>query len=360
MTSWEGKQAVNPDMITLARESRALTQSELAVQMGVTQGKVSKLESGLLHVSGDDLRRLASVLDYPEHMFTWTDTVYGFAGQELFHRKRQKASASALAAIHAEVNLCRMRIERLLRSAEIDARDGFRYIDPDEFDGDVASIARAVRAAWMLPDGPIANLTEAIEDAGAIIISEGFRSPHVDAVSQWAPKLPPILFVNLNIPADRLRFTLAHEVGHLIMHRVVSPNAETEADQFAAEFLMPAKDIRHELSDLTMPALATLKLRWKVSMQALLMRARTLGTISEQRAIALWRKMSSLGYRKNEPAVLPREEPHLYRDLLRFYLTELDYSETDLGSAIGHNHVGWLVDPDKPRLSFVARKLDIA
>jgi Zn-dependent peptidase ImmA (M78 family) len=329
---------VNPDMLILARESRGLTQSALADRTGMTQSKVSKLEAGLLPVSPSDLALLARVLDYPEHFFAWHDPVYGFPAQEMFHRKRQKTTAQTLAAIHAQMNIRRMQVARLLRSAEIDG-DGFRHYDPDEYNGDVEEIARLVRASWLLPSGPVKNVTEAIEHAGGIVIPHDFRTRQVDAVSQWVPGLPPIFFVNADFPADRLRWTLCHELGHILMHYTIGPDAEREADRFAAEFLLPSKIIRPQLYGLSLPVLANLKQYWKVSMQALLRHAANLGTITPRQARTLWMKMSQLGYRTHEPNEIPSEVPTLFREILDLHRTQLQYSLDDLGTYLADNHV---------------------
>lgn len=66
----------------------------------------------------------------------------------------------------------------------------------------------------------------------------------MDGVTMHAPDTLPCIFLNRSQPADRLRFSLAHELGHLIMHRVPTLQMEEEANAFAAAFLAPAKDIR--------------------------------------------------------------------------------------------------------------------
>jgi Zn-dependent peptidase ImmA (M78 family) len=53
-----------------------------------------------------------------------------------------------------------------------------------------------------------------------------------------------------------LRWTLVHEIGHILMHRFPTDNMEREADEFAAEFLLPAKDVKPQLYDLTLPMLS--------------------------------------------------------------------------------------------------------
>lgn len=131
--------------------------------------------------------------------------------------------------------------------------------------------------------------------------------------------------MNSAAPTDRVRFTMAHELGHLVMHAMPTENMEREADRFAAEFLMPEYDIRPQLIDVTLNLLAILKRVWRVSMAALLKRARDLRAISEKKATALWKKMSALGFRKREPAELDLspERPRLLRNLIDYHTQQL-------------------------------------
>src|ERR1700733_7023672 len=80
---------VNKELITLARESRGKSQSDLAELIGVRQGTISKYESGMIDVSDEDLEKLSSVLEYPKDFFFLPDTAEGFGTACLYHRKRQ-------------------------------------------------------------------------------------------------------------------------------------------------------------------------------------------------------------------------------------------------------------------------------
>ena len=157
---------------------------------------------------------------------------------------------------------------------------------------------------WKLPPGPVANVIQAIEDAGGIVFKCDFGSNKIDALSQWLQGIPPMFFLSNRIPTDRMRWTLAHELGHVIMHQIPSENIELEADIFASEFLMPALSIKPYLADLTLAKLAALKTHWKVSMASILKRASDLGVISDRQKTYLWTQMGAHGYRTNEPVQL--------------------------------------------------------
>lgn len=325
---------VVPEMLTLAREARAMTQSDLAEVTSISQATLSKYESGLLYVSTEHLARLAVVLGYPEVFFYQAEKRYAFGSSCTYHRKRQSLPVNQLKTLLARINIFRIHVARLLNSAEIDTENRFLHLDLDDFGGDVEHIADLVRNNWRIPPGPIPNLIEAIEDAGGIVFRCSFETNKLDALSQWLPGVPPVFFVNADIPADRLRFTLAHEVAHVIMHRVPTENMEQEADRFAAEFLMPAQEIATDLEHVDLAKLAQLKPYWKVSIAALIKRAHDLNKITHRQYRSLFEQLSKLGYRLREPIELPTEEPRLLRELLEFHTQEMGYRLTDLSKLL--------------------------
>jgi Zn-dependent peptidase ImmA (M78 family) len=236
--------------------------------------------------------------------------------------------------VHATIDVIRMQLARLLRGVDVESGDGFVPMDVDRFDGDVEQIARLVRAAWGLPPGPIRNLVERVEDEGGIVLATHLGEDRVDAVGLAVDGLPPLFFTNPRKPGCRQRWTLAHEVGHMIMHQVPSNDVESEADRFAAEFLLPAREIKHELRPpLTLRKLANLKHRWKVSMQALAWRARKLEMITERQYRRIMVEMSRQGWRRAEPVTIPAEQPRFVTDMIEAYSREQGYSIQDIARA---------------------------
>lgn len=344
-------------MVALARESRELTQSELAKLLGVSQAYVSKVESDLLEPTPDVIAKLAVILDYPQEFFRLTDRVYGPGVTEFWHRKRQAASVRQMRRIYAEINKRIIHIERLLRAAELP--EAFYRFDVEEFAGPT-EVAQAVRSAWHLPPGPVPNLTAVVEAAGALVIRCDFGTRLVDAVSRWVPGLPPIFFLNEGLAADRERLTLAHEVGHIVMHRSPSPTMEDEAFAFAGEFLMPANEISPYLSNPTLPKLAMLKPTWKVSMAAMISHASHLDLIPPRQARYLWMQMGRAGYREREPAELDfqKEEPRVLRELFDLYRDGLNYSMDDLANLLAvHAHEIAHIYPVDPTVEEARRHL---
>jgi Zn-dependent peptidase ImmA (M78 family) len=346
---------VNPQMIIVARESQGMSQSELAARSGIRQPTLSKYEAGLLEVSDTDLMRLANALQFPAQFFEQTDRVYGFGGACFYHRKRRRLAIGELRRIQAKLNVFRFQLHRLLRGVDVVTDCSLVQIAPEECGGP-AGVAQEIRKLWGVPIGPVDSVISTVEHAGAIVYSWDFGTTSLDAISQVAPDSPPIIFTNSRIPADRLRFTLVHEIGHLVMHQSHSPAMEQEADEFASEFLMPAKEIRPELRKLSMPKLAALKERWKVSMQALIRRAHDVGQISDRQYRSFCARMGMLGWRQNEPVDIPSERPTVFHNILRAYTDEQQLSISEISAIANANESRFAKYwPDRPdRLKVVS------
>ena len=325
---------VNPNMIILARESRGMQQKTLAEQLKVTQGRISKIEMGLLTIPEELLERLAAALHYPLHFFYQEGQIMGVGVAELFHRKRKDVPQKDLSRIYATIEIRARHIEALCKAAEVPST--MQRLDVDEYDGRVEEIAMLARSTWNVPRGPIANLTQTMEDMGIIIVPCEFGTRKVDAISRWVGSLPPMIFVNPDSPKDRYRFSLAHELGHLIMHAVPNPEIEDQADRFAAEFLMPEREVRADLTGLSLQQLPQLKRYWRVSMASLIKKAGDIGAITESQSRYLWARMAQAGYRTREPAELDvtGEQITLLYELVDTHRVDLGYGEEDLQSLL--------------------------
>lgn len=338
----EAGRAFRPELLTLARQSRGLTQIDLARLTNISQPTISRLEE---HSSPSDeqLTRLSEALNYPPAFFRQPDPIYGFGIGELFHRRRKTIPAKVLDEVHAEINIRRMTLTRLLKAVEIPPVS-LPIVDDLADLGTPEDAARALRSRWLLPTGPVRSVTEVLERAGILVVPCRFSTDQVDAIGQWAVKLPPLIFVNAGVTQDRMRLTMAHEVGHFVCHAgwglALAPEIEDEANRFAAEFLMPAKEVAPQLRDLSLAKLAQLKRHWRVSMGALLVRAKELDTISERRYKTLWMEMGRLGYRKREPREFDVEGERpgaTFAEIIRIHQEDLRYSINDLARITNQN-----------------------
>ena len=254
-------------MIQLARESRGITQKELADKTFISQGHISKLERGEWLVPKLKLEKIAEVLDYPESFFYKKFRQLGFGISFIFHRKKQSISRNILKKIEAQANIKIMQVNSLLDGITLDSSNEFIEMDIQDCNNSPETIAKLLRATWKLPRGPIKNLIEVIENARGIIFKCDFETKKLDAISISPSITPPIFFLNRNFPTDRIRFSLAHELGHIIMHRIPTESLEDEANRFASEFLMPKEDIIHDLIPFSLSKAMVLKVKWKVELR---------------------------------------------------------------------------------------------
>ncbi len=327
----------NPSMITLARELRGLSQAELAELLNIHQGSISKIEAGALQVPSSLTAHLGRKLGVPESFFSQTSSVYPFGSSTFYHRKQQSLPANALRKIQARINVYRYHVAELLKATDLDARCRFRRFDAGEYKGGAREVANLVRSAWRIPSGPIPNVIEAIESAGGIVVRFDFGTSKLFGISEWIPPHPPLFFLNNNpdISADRDRFTLAHELAHVLLHEMPTAEMEQEADMFAGEFLMPERDIRAHLHPpLKLVRLVELKKYWKVSIQALIENAFRLNIINDRQRHYLWVQLSSRGYRLREPIEIAREQPSLLHDIIRAHIRELGFSISDMAQML--------------------------
>ena len=316
---------VNPSMLLLARHSRAMTQGDVATALGISQSKVAKFETGSLIPKEGELAELAKLFDEPVGLFALPDSQYGPGSScTSYYRSRKALSATDLKRIVADVNLIRIRVARLMEGVQVENPCVLDRIDIDAMDGDAESIAAMVRTSWRLPPGPIPNLTVAAEQAGIVVMRCPFGTDKIDAMSQLVPGCPPVVCVNSAMSGERIRFSLAHEIGHLVMHaQGCGENAEREADRFAAGLLLPEEMIRDDLKPpTTLNTLMLLKPKWKVSVKALVMRSRTLGIIDDNQAKWLYIKMNRMGWSRQEPIPIEAERPRVVRELIDFRTKE--------------------------------------
>jgi Zn-dependent peptidase ImmA (M78 family) len=322
-------------MIVLARQVRGLTQEELAAKLHIAQGTISKIELGLLPTSEEILAGLIRELKFPQQFFYESGDLY-VPGMK-YQRARKSCPKKLLDRQEAYINIIRMHLEKLLLSVDIDPI-GFRSFDASKYDSP-EDVARALREFWKLPAGPVRNITRTIESAGGAVILCDFGHPKLDGVTVSLAKLPPVFFINRDLLGDRQRFTIAHELGHEILHahRPPTGSEEEESNRFAAEFLMPAHEIRSQLINPSLATLAQLKSYWKVSMAAILYRAHELGCIDHRQRIKLHKDLAP--YKTREPASLdvPTEKPALMAELINMHIDKLGFRMGELAEMLAMN-----------------------
>ncbi len=325
----------NADMLDLARGARGLTQAEVAQAAHVSQAMLSKVENRLLPPSAELAERLADALHFPVEFFFQSERALGFP--HYHHRKRASLGSKALSRVHAIINIRRLHISRLLKSYESGTAKPVPAIDLDEKEISPADAARMVREYWLLPRGPVENVTDTIETAGGIVVLAAFGTPALDGISFRAAGLPPIFVMNRDVSADRYRFSLAHELGHMVMHCMPGDDddkMERQADEFAAAFLMPPVEIKPHLVPPAIDKFARAKPHWKVSIKAMIRRAKELNLISPDDYRRLSISYSKAGYSRSEPFPLARETPTALARMVEFHTKDLRYSTTEISKLL--------------------------
>lgn len=297
--------------IRQVRELRGWTQAELARRLCISQPAVAQIESGQLRASAELVNALTLQTGFTAQFFAREPN--GVPLGSLLFRGRTRISAAERRAAHrlGEVafelasSLREQLVQpevRLPRLADLD------FPDPPR----AAAVARSTLG--LDPEAPVPNLVRALERAGVLVLSVPVAGGRHDAYSFWGgDRLDvPVVVLFRGVPADRQRFSVAHELGHLVLHRSPTPNVEREAHTFASHLLLPDEAVRREFPrPLTLTDVARLKPRWGASMQAIVMAAERGGVIDARQKRQLFQQISRRGWRKLEPsaAVVSPEPP---------------------------------------------------
>ena len=323
-----GTPAFKGDRLKVAREARGLSAASLSELIGVSRQAVSLYEKGTSTPSPDVMRRIADTLKFPSHFFLKPTAQAEEGG--IFYRSMSAATKAARTRAERRFGLAHELVHYLtgfvelprvnMPSVEVQA-------DPTKISAEqVEDAAIAARRFWKLGDGPISNVTMLIENNGGVVLRHELDSTKLDAFSTWSSDGRPYVVLGTEKgSAVRSRFDLAHELGHLVLHREVSGQwlrlsdvfkaIESQAHEFASAFLMPANTFGAEMPAVTLDALRSMKPRWKVSIQAMIARAHRLELITDEQKQKLFMGVAARGWRTKEPLddEIPPEEPRLLR-----------------------------------------------
>lgn len=294
---------LEPDRIRTARMRRGLTKVELARRLGVTPRTVAKYESGEAPASAS--QPLAAVLDFPAHYFQRAEIPLISTPDVCFRAARRSTAREREAAVAAGIS--GVEIDRW-----ISARFDLPGVDLPIFFGENPRIAaRLLRDTWGLGTKPLPNLVQLCESRGIRVYSLPPFADVVDAYSIWRREIPYVFLARRKTP-ERIRFDLAHELGHLVLHGAISEEnvaLEREADAFASEFLMPAASIIEYLPrNPSVHDLLTVRAQFKVSAMALAFAAHKTGRMSEWAYRQTCVELTQRGFRKGEPGGMPNYE----------------------------------------------------
>lgn len=336
------------ERIKRGRAAAGLSLRDLAQSVGLSAMALSKYERELMKPSSETLLRLAKALNVRTEYF------FRQLGVELVDvdfRKHSKLSAKDENKALEDVR------EQLERWAELEAIIPASW--PTAFAlprnlstqvknyDEIEALADSLRRSWQLGTGPIRNLVDKMEEEGIKVI----LTPH-DGGKKFDGLVAKanghtVVVVGKDWPGDRQRFTLAHELGHLMLHgRLASGLDEEKAcNRFAGAFLVPKKEVLRILGEsrswLEPQELYLLKREWGLSMNGWLYRAQDLGILSMSAARRHWDFFAHQGeegvsWREREPGdPYPKECPRRFDQLVFRALAEELVGESKAAELLG-------------------------
>jgi len=266
----------NLTSLGLLRAARQLTQNELSTLSGLSQAWISNVEAGAVDMTADRAKTLASLLGCTSELLLSTVHTLPI----VHHRKRKSMPSKLLASFEARLHLAGIYGDPLLTDANVPIQDiSFELTSFDEPE-EAATDFR--ERSGIEPDAPVSSVIEVLERIGAIVVSLSFSTSKIDALSTRCSSGRLVMLVNTDVPARRSRFTMAHELGHAVMHHRPTDSPEEEADRFASEFLMPTTAVRQDLRAASLGSIDQASDKWGVSRAAVVRRARDLGEVDDR------------------------------------------------------------------------------
>ncbi len=230
-----------------------------------------------------------------------------------------------------------------------------RYIRLPDFDvpaipvqstDDIEQAAERCREHWSLGFGPIRQITRVLENAGIVVTVMNNESTKIDAFSSFSTKLNIVALSTAKGSSSRAMFDCMHEVGHAVLHRADEPGSdmdqrEFEANWFAGAFLLPRQTFAREFwstGGSTLRHLFELKIRWGVSVQAMVYRARQLNLVTTSQYRRWMKDVSRRGWRSG---VQEPEEPEPPRPELLAQAFSRFKEKTGKGVSKAATDLGW-------------------
>jgi Zn-dependent peptidase ImmA (M78 family)/transcriptional regulator with XRE-family HTH domain len=270
-----------------ARLFHGYSQQELGDQVGCSKQFLSRLESGVDLPTSALVDRLCEKLAVLPAFFVELDSM-PIADEQCHFRKQLTTKVALRQNARARGEFLKRMVNVLDQHLDLPRYD-FEEGDASSAEG-IEQAAERAREHWGLGLGPIDNVTRVAENAGAVVMPMSGLATEIDAIS-FATRRPVIAMNADSKSACRMRFGIAHEMGHFCLHigqQTGDKVTESEANRFASAFLMPRRFFAPECrgairsTRLNWPALADIKRRWGVSKAAILYRGRQLGVFSDE------------------------------------------------------------------------------
>lgn len=335
------------DRLRLARLMAGITQQQLGDCVNVSRQFIHQLESGVKTPQEDVLNAISERLEVSNGFF-YTPLGNDVKFEQCHFRKRKTTPinlANRVLAMSTIFEDIVQLLDELLELPEIN------FPELGSYTTDANSIERAAekaRSHWGLGiNAPITNMIRVLENAGAVITCYDDVSDKVDALSV-SRKRPIIVRNNAKESVCRLRFDLAHECGHLVLHQGVETGCsktESEANAFASAFLFPRSAFIKEFKECVGPRgfrwrkIIELKERWGFSQRAIFYRANQLNLITAQQYRYANVYLNKNGQAKTEELddILPMECPEILPHAIDMIYEELNISIFDIAKKLHIN-----------------------
>jgi len=299
-----------------ARKMAGLSLAALAEKTGnlVTRQSINKYEKGKMNPGSDALMSLSRALGVkPDYFFRESNV----ALSDMEFRKKSRLSAKESESIkHRTLEFLEryLEIEDLLQDQAVFKNPISKELRNVSHLGDAEKVAQQLRKRWKLGEAPIFDLTELMEDHGIRIYGIN-TSDRFNGISARVGDIP-VIAVNLNDDSVRRRFTLAHELGHILLdfeEEKDSGQREKLCHAFASAFLLPEDVIISELggrqrSKIAIRELIKLKEIYGISIQAIMIRVHQLRIVGDSTYRKFWVVLNAHGWKKEEPGNYPGAE----------------------------------------------------
>lgn len=324
--------------ITLAREVRGLTKKELAHKTNKSPSAISQIERRLIRPDLETFVRISMALRVPTTFFIKRDNTSKPIEIDACHFRSRASTSQIVRRQSARKGDLLIDLIELLEQKGI----AFPEDNVSKFSATVSSveeietIATRLRNHWEMGLGPIPNIVKLVESKGIIALPLHESCDKVDAYSTWRGKRACV-FLSQSKTASRNRFDVSHELGHLILHEDKPGDRQTEreANRFAGAFLAPRESFAPECPRRwSLEAFRRLKDRWKVSIGALLMRAKDLGIMSQSSAQRAIIDLKRRHLWTNEGPEWPMERPTLIEQALMLLKDKISLDDISLEMTI--------------------------
>lgn len=329
-----------------ARTARGINQVTLARMVDSSSPQISKFEKGLQKPSSSTVAKICTALSMPLNYFL----------TERLHREDYESTTyyRSMAATTKQQRLAAgskffwlgdiyQYVSGFIEFPNVNLPKVHTPCSPELISKDfIEEIADLVRDYWGLGDAPIDNLTRLLENNGFIVSFFDLEADTLDAFSRFYQERPFIIVGTQKATAVRVRFNLAHELGHLILHKNLPPGIvnnttmfklmEEQAHRFASAFIFPQSAFFAEIPSPDLPTFKLRKARWKLAISAMIFRGRDLGLIDEDEEKQLRRSYGKRRWREFEPLdeSISTDFPELLSDAFRMLVNEGVQSKVDI------------------------------